>query len=144
MTQHWRALERMYAGAPVNRSTRPTMQVADGRATVTFQVTGDLCHAAGSLHGAWYFKPLDDAAFFAAASVVPDQFVLTRQFNVHLLGTVTGGQIRAEGRVVHKTRRIVLAESELFDAQGTLVAVGRGELLASRLPWTEARGYDLR
>jgi acyl-coenzyme A thioesterase PaaI-like protein len=46
-----------------------------------------------------YFEALDDAAFFAANSLVPGHFVLARQFNVHLLGPIQAGIMRAEGRV---------------------------------------------
>ena len=34
-------------------------------------------HAAGAGHGTIYFKMLDDAAFYAANSMVEEQFVLT-------------------------------------------------------------------
>ncbi len=44
-----------------------------------------------------YFKALDDAAFFAANSVVEDVFVLTTNFNIQLLRTVTEGTLIATG-----------------------------------------------
>ncbi len=39
-------------------------------------------YSAGAAHGTIYFKMLDDAAFYAANSMVSEHFVLTTQFNL--------------------------------------------------------------
>jgi len=70
--EHYRKLERMYASAPINDFFRPVMQVSEGRAVITMKVRRDFYHAANAVHGALYFKALDDAAFFAVNSLVPD------------------------------------------------------------------------
>ena len=92
--QHYRKLERMYLGASINDYFRPAMTVSDGSARVVIPVRKDFFHAAGAVHGSVYFKAMDDAAFFAAASIVADVFVLTASFCgasselVDLLGSV--------------------------------------------------------
>ena len=42
----------------------------------------DYFHALNAIHGSVYFKMLDDAAFFAAQSVVEDYMLLTANFNI--------------------------------------------------------------
>lgn len=69
---HHRKLERMYLGAPINRYFRPRIEIGDGRAAVSIPIREEFFHAAHAAHGAIYFKALDDAAFFAANSLVED------------------------------------------------------------------------
>ena len=89
MSQHHRRLERMYLDAPVNaRHDNLSMHVTDGSARVGATVTSRLHHAAGTVHGSYLFELLDDAAFFAASSVVEDVFIVTASFNIQFLRRV--------------------------------------------------------
>jgi len=72
--EHYRKLEHMYASAPCNKYYAPTLQVGDGYAELIISVRSDFFHSAGAVHGAVYFKALDDAAFFAVSSLVDDVF----------------------------------------------------------------------
>jgi acyl-coenzyme A thioesterase PaaI-like protein len=82
-----------------------------------------------------YFKALDDAAWFAANSVVEDVFVLTTRFEVKLLRPVSEGEILAVGAVTSSDERRIYAQAELFDAQGgRLVASGEGDFARGRVP----------
>ncbi len=74
--EHYRKLERMYAAAPVNAYFRPELKVSEGKAEVVIPVRPEFFHAAHAVHGAVYFKALDDASFFAVSSVVTDVFVV--------------------------------------------------------------------
>ncbi len=139
--EHYRKLERMYAGAPLNAWYRPQLTVADGRAELRMRVRPEFFHAAGAVHGSVYFKALDDAAFFAAASVVEDVFVLTSSFNLHLTRPVSAGELLAVGEVVHSSRRLLLAEAVLTDAQGRQLARGSGSFLRSTIPLSPEVGY---
>ena len=132
-TDHYRRLEAIYRVAPCNEAYRPELQVSEGRAELTFAVRPAFFHAAGAVHGSVYFKALDDAAFFAANSLVQDVFVLTTSFQLYLMAPVTDGAMRAVGRVVHRARNHFLAESELFDDQGTALARGSGTFVRSRI-----------
>ncbi len=130
---HFRKLERMYASAPINEYFRPTMKVSDGRAEVTMAVRRDFYHAANAAHGAVYFKALDDAAFFAVASLVTDALVVTVTYNVYFTRPVSGGMLRAEGRVVHRSRQLFVAEAELFNDDGQPIARGSGTFMRSAI-----------
>jgi acyl-coenzyme A thioesterase PaaI-like protein len=67
---HFRKLENMYLGAPISRLYQPTIRISEGLAEIAIPVAPAFFHAAGALHGSVYFKVLDDACFFAVASLV--------------------------------------------------------------------------
>lgn len=139
--EHYRKLERMYLGAPVNRFFQPRIEIGEGRATVTIPIRPDFFHAAGAAHGMVYFKLLDDAAFFAVNSLVEDAFVLTVSFNLHLIRPITGGEVQATGRVVHRSRRLFIADAQATDDEGREVARGTGTFMRSTIPLTADLGY---
>lgn len=138
---HYRKLERMYAGAPVNAWYRPALEVSEGRAELRIAVRPEFFHAAGAVHGSVYFKALDDAAFFAVASLVDDVFVLTAGFNLHMTRPVSAGELVAVGEVVHSSRRLILAEAVLADGEGRQLARGSGSFLRSTTPLGPELGY---
>jgi uncharacterized protein (TIGR00369 family) len=98
-------------------------------------------HAAHAVHGSVYFRALDDAAFFAANSRVPDMLVLTVSFTVHFVRPVVSGELRAAGRIVHAGGRLIVAEAQLFDADDNLLGQGSGVFARSAIPLTETIGY---
>src|SRR6185503_14989505 len=132
--EHFRKLERLYHGAPINQFFRPTLAVSHGAAELVLPVRPEFFHAAGAVHGSVYFKALDDAAFFAVNSVVTDVFVLTASFTIHLLRPVSEGALRATGRVVHRSRQLFLADAELFDDASRQIARGTGSFMRSSIP----------
>lgn len=139
--EHFRKLERMYHGAPINQFYQPTIRVSEGATELDVPLRPDFFHAAHAVHGSVYFKALDDAAFFAVSSVVPDVFVLTASFTIYLTRPVTEGTLRASGRVVHRARSVFLAEAELRDGQQRLVARGSGSFMRSAIALTPEVGY---
>ena len=140
--EHYRKLERMYVSGPVNEYYAPRMQVSKGSAEVVIRVRPDFFHAAGAVHGSVYFKALDDAAFFAVNSLVKDVFVLTVSFNIYLTRPISEGEMKATGRVVHRSRRLFLAEAELVDASGREIGRGNGTFIRSTLPLSPKLGYE--
>lgn len=139
-TDHFRKLERMYAGAPVNRYFAPVLHIpGSGRAEVRMTVSREFHHAAHAAHGAVYFKMLDDATFFAVASLVDDVFVLTVTFSLYLLRPVVDGEIVATGRVAHRSKRLFVADGELLDHRGRPLARGSGTFMRSE----SALGADI-
>jgi len=139
--EHYRRLERMYASAPVNQYFAPSMHVSEGRAEVIIKVRPDFFHAAHAVHGVLYFKLLDDAAFFAVNSLVHDVFVLTVSFNIYLTRPVSEGELKASGRVVHRSQRLFIAESELTNAEGQEIARGNGVFMRSTIELSPELGY---
>jgi uncharacterized protein (TIGR00369 family) len=142
MNRHLRALEALYAAAPINKLFTSTLEVPEaGRATIRFEIDPSVFHAAGAAHGTIYFKMLDDAAFYAANSLVTDMFVLTTAFNMFLTRPVREGPLVAEGRWVSGKRRVLIAESRLVDDEGEEVGRGTGTFMRSRIPLADLPGY---
>lgn len=139
--EHYRRLERMYAGAPINAYFAPRLIVSERRSEVTIAVRPDFFHAAHALHGSVYFKALDDAAFFAASSVVTEVFVLTVSFEVVLLRPVSSGAIRANGRLIHESRNLLVAEADVRNESGELLARGSGTFMRSAIALDAGVGY---
>ena len=80
---HFRALESLYATAPINNLFESRLEIVEaGFARIRFLLDERHFHAAGAVHGTSYFKMLDDAAFYAANSLVSDRFLLTTAFNL--------------------------------------------------------------
>jgi len=140
-SDHFRRLERLYQSAPVTGWFGTTLSVTDGAAEVRLEVRPEFHHAAQAVHGSVYFRMLDDAAYFAANSRLPDALVLTVSFTVHFLRPVKEGALRAAGRVVHASGRLFLAESQLFDAADQLLGQGSGLFTRSSIALDATVGY---
>lgn len=139
--EHYRKLERMYADAPINEYFAPKLTVSEGQAEVVIAVRKDFFHAAHAVHGLVYFKALDDAAFFAVNSLVPDVFVLTVTYNIYLTRPISEGTMRATGNVVHRSKQLFIAEAELVNDRGQQVGRGSGTFMRSTIPLTAEVGY---
>ena len=139
---HYRALERLYRAAPVNRLFPSALDIiGEGRARLRFTVQEDVYHAAGAAHGTVYFKMLDDAAFYAANTLVTDRFLLTTSFNLHFTKPVRAGEVVAEGRWISGRKRVLVGESRLLDAQGDEIGRGTGTFMRSRIALSSLPGY---
>ena len=139
---HLRALEALYASAPVNRLFESRLALPDaGRSEIRFSVAQDSFHAAGAAHGTLYFKMLDDAAFYAANGLVSDRFLLTTAFNLHFTKPMREGQATAEGRWISGKRRVFVAEARIIDCQGEECARGTGTFMRSHIALSGLDGY---
>ncbi len=139
--QHFIALENLYLAAPISEIYRPSIEIFDSEATIEIEVSEQLFHSAGALHGSVYFKMLDDAAFFAANSLERDVFVLTTSFTTYLTRPVSSGTIRSVGRVVNRNKSQFIGESVLHDSDGNEIGRGSGVFMRSTHLLSEARGY---
>ena len=139
---HFRALESLYAHAPINALFESRLEIpAPGEARIRFVLDERHFHAAGAVHGTSYFKMLDDAAFYAANSLVTDRFLLTTQFNLLFTRPLGPGPVIAEGRWISGQRRVYVADARLVDAEGEEVARGTGTFMRSRIPLAGLPGY---
>ena len=127
----YQKLEQIYLKAPVNELYKPEITVTYKKAEISIKVNPQFFHAADSLHGSVYFKMLDDAAFFAAQSVVEDVFVLTAKFDIQLLRPVTKGVLKATGMLTEDNGNKLLAKAYLYN-DGVLVAKGEGIMAKSK------------
>jgi len=141
---HFRALESLYASAPINALFPSRLQITcAGQSRINFRVDERVHHAAGASHGTIYFKMLDDAAFYAANSLVTDRFLLTTAFNLHFTAPVRSGPVVAEGLWVSGRRRVFVAEARLVDAEGEEIGRGTGTFMRSKIALSSLPGYRL-
>ncbi|MET0371579.1 MAG: PaaI family thioesterase [Sphingobium sp.] len=139
---HFRALEGLYRSAPINGLFRSRMSIPSaGHSAIDFEVDESMFHAAGAVHGTVYFKMLDDAAFYAANSLVSDRFLLTTSFNLLFTRPIGPGRIRAEGRWISGRRRVYVAEASLVDEEGEEVGRGTGTFMRSQFALSSLPGY---
>ncbi|MBB3693902.1 PaaI family thioesterase [Sphingomonas sp. BK580] len=139
---HHRALESLYAAAPINQLFESRLEIAEpGVARIRFRVDRRHFHAAEAAHGTSYFKMLDDAAFYACNSLVTDRFLLTTQFSLLLTRPLGEGEVVAEGRWVSGQRRVFVAEARLIAGGGEEVARGTGTFMRSRIALAGLPGY---
>lgn len=139
---HFRALESLYASAPINQLFQSKLSiVGSGVARIHFDLDERYFHAGGATHGTSYFKMLDDAAFYAANSLVTDRFLLTTAFNLLFTKPLGAGPVVAEGRWVSGQRRVFVAEARLVDSHGEEAARGTGTFMRSRIALAGLPGY---
>ncbi|HZS26247.1 MAG TPA: PaaI family thioesterase [Candidatus Angelobacter sp.] len=140
--EHYRRLERMYRAAPINEFFKPEIRISKGIAEITVHVDDRrFFHAANAIHGAVYFKSLDDAAFFAVSSLVEDCFVLTSNFNLYMHAPVASGVVRSVGQVVRGGGSSFLAEAVMFNEQNDEIARGSGMFVKSKIRLVPEMGY---
>ena len=139
---HLRSLESLYDSAPINRLFESRLALATaGQSRIHFTVSTSAFHAAGAAHGTLYFKMLDDAAFYAANSLVTDRFLLTTAFNLHFTRPMREGAMIAEGKWISGKRRVFVAEARIIDGDGEEYARGTGTFLRSHIALSGLVGY---
>src|SRR3990170_3023840 len=139
---HFRSLENLYRSAPVNDLFKSRLTILEaGHSDIIFDVDPKAFHAAAAAHGTLYFKMLDDAAFYAANTLVTDRFLLTTAFNLHFTKAMRAGEARAEGRWISGKRRVFVAEARVIDAEGEECARGTGTFLRSHIALSGLPGY---
>lgn len=141
VTDHFAALQNMYAAAPINAMYPPVMTIKSGKATISIDVDSRYHHSAGGVHGSVYFKLLDDAAWFAAASLESEYFVLTTSFTTYMTRPVSSGKIYSVGKVVNQNNSQYIAEAVLYDDQERELGRGNGILVPGKMAWHKAAGY---
>ena len=78
------------------------------------------------VHGGLVGTVLDTAMGGACATVLEDgESFLTADLRVEFLRSARPGLLRAEGRVVRKTRRVAFCAADLYDADGMHLASAR-------------------
>lgn len=136
---HFQTLENVYHSAKINRIPFKgmTLRVNHEAAELTYSVSSDFFHKMEALHGSVYFKMLDDAAYFAVNSIVPEYFVVTTSFSIDLLRPVNKGILTAKGTVSFTSKNLWIAEAVLTDDRGRKIAVGTGRFAKSRFTLSE-------
>ncbi|MEJ8755914.1 PaaI family thioesterase [Pontibacter sp. H259] len=139
---HYQRLEKLYHSANIQHFIDGSqIKVKHQTAEIILPVQPKYNHGANAMHGALYFKLLDDAAYFAVASLVQDVFIVTSSFQINLVRPVTGGTIKAVGKVRTIGKNLFVAEATLYNAQGKEAAFGTGQFMKTNQPLSSLPGY---
>ena len=100
-----------------------------GRMEIEWDASDDYTFPDGNgsiVHGGLVGTILDTAMGGACATVLEEgESFLTADLRVEFMRSARPGLLRADGRVVRKTRRVVFCAAELYDAEGTHLASAR-------------------
>ncbi len=137
--EHYNFLEQLYQKANVNENvfTHSKLIIDHKQAIINWPVDEKLFHAGNGLHGSIIFKLLDDAAYFAAASVEKDYFLLTSGFHIHFYRPVDKGELTAKGTLIQLGKNHFEAKAELRNEKQKLIAEGQGTFLRSQKKWLD-------
>ena len=106
-----------------------SVEQGGGRSVIEWDATPEFCFPAPSgpiVHGGMVTTVLDTAMGGACWSVLEeDESFLTADLRVEFLRSARPGTLRAQGSVVQRNRRVAFCSADLFDADGTLLAVAR-------------------
>jgi uncharacterized protein (TIGR00369 family) len=140
---HFAHLQRIYESAPCNKFyPELQMKLEPGRCVLTTPVMHEHFHSGGALHGAVFFKFLDDAAYFACATREPLYFLLTVSYHLKFLRAASEGFMWAEGKWMAEKDNAFVGSSVLYDNKDRVLARGEGVFVRSALPWDNAMGGD--
>jgi uncharacterized protein (TIGR00369 family) len=118
--------EGLIPGAPI-AETLGLINFGGVRGAITVELDPELRHynPLGSVHGGVLATLLDTAAGCSVHSTLqPGEGYTSLDLTVKFLRAVTteSGRLRAEGSVLQRGRRTALAQAQIFDASGKLVA----------------------
>jgi len=102
-------------------------EAVDGRVVVTAEPSGIHLNPAGTVHGGLAATLLDSCMGLAVQSTLEKGVSQTTlEFKISLLRPITPetGEIKAEGIVLSRGRRVGTAEGRITDGQGRLLAHG--------------------
>ncbi len=121
-----KALRRAAEAAPYYQLLQIRMdQIDTGFARFRMPFRKELTQAYGVVHGGAIATLADTAVAFALMTIVqPGEKVTTAEFKINFFSSVKSGEMIGEARVVHTGKRLVVADMEVKDQTGELVAKG--------------------
>ncbi|WP_226580782.1 PaaI family thioesterase [Halobacillus litoralis] len=101
------------------------MRFEEGDVLLKLPIHEKLHNVNGTLHGGVHATMLDLVLGMAIRSTTKTRCT-TMNLNLNYLAPVAGGEITATGRILKQGYRIVTAEGELYDQEGSMLAKGIG------------------
>lgn len=107
----------------------------EGQATVQLQPRPEHLNLFGKVHGGVLMTLLDTTMAQAARSVSPDHGAVTIEMKTSFFRPAEGmAPVRAEGRLLHRTRALAFTEATLYDQSGMACAQATGTFKYVPLP----------
>lgn len=109
--------------------------VEEGRAVISGETGRDYCNPNGTIHGAWPAALLDSCMGSSVHSMLPPGASFTVvEFKIDFVRpiTVDTGKVRAEGKIARVGNQLGMANGELIDTDGRVLAKGSTTCLIFR------------
>jgi uncharacterized protein (TIGR00369 family) len=121
-----KALRRAAEAAPIYQLLQIHLDRIDtGFARFRMPFRQELTQAYGVVHGGAIGTLADTAVAFALMTLIrPGEKVTTAEFKINFFAAVTGGEMIGEARIVHSGKRLAVADMEVRDRNGGLIAKG--------------------
>ncbi len=113
--------------------------VENGYAVISGSTGPDYCNPNGTIHGAWPAALLDSAMGSSVHSTLPPGASFTVvEFKIDFVRPISidTGAVRAEGKIVRVGKQLGMANGELLDEKGRMLAKGSTTCLIFRPPTT--------
>ena len=136
-----KALRRAAESAPYYQLLQITLEQIDtGFARFRMPFRKELTQAYGVVHGGAIATLADTAVAFAVMTLIqPGEKVTTAEFKINFFSAVTSGEMFGEGRAVYTGKRLVVADMEVKDQNGKLLAKGIATYAILGSPKTEKK-----
>ena len=139
---HLERLKRCCIHARISQCLDRRIEIGKpGHARVSIPFPPDLTQNSGFLHGAALFEIADTAGFIAANSLEGTYSVLTVDYHINILRSVTSGDLHAIGEVIKRGRSLIIARSEVYADPDHLIAAGQGTYMVTNVLLRDIEGY---
>ena len=121
-----KALRRAVEIAPYYQLLQITLEEIDtGFSRFRMPFRKELTQAYGVVHGGAIATLADTAVAFAVMTLIQrGEMVTTAEFKINFFSALTSGEMFAEGRAVYTGKRLVVADMEVKNETGQLIAKG--------------------
>ena len=100
-------------------------EIKKGMAKVRLPIEEKLTNAIGLVHGGVIFSAADSAVGMALVGLITRQEnISTLEMKINYLKPVTGGEIIAEAKIIHKGAQTAIGDVEVRNAEQNLIAKG--------------------
>jgi len=93
-----------------------------GKAVVLLHCGEGHLNMAGLVHGGVLASLMDNAMGLAVLLAYPGELLVTAQLNIHYLASSTGGLLRCEASMVHRSKRTATMQGHIYGDDGQLLA----------------------
>ncbi|MDI6755742.1 MAG: PaaI family thioesterase [Thermodesulfobacteriota bacterium] len=133
-----KALRRTVESAPYYQLLQITLeQIDEGFAQFRMPFRKELTHPYGIVHGGAIASLADTAVAFALMTMIqPGERVPTVEFKINFFSSVHNGEMIGEARIVNKGRSLVMADMEVKNKDGKLIAKGLATYMILSSPQT--------
>ncbi|MBC2723962.1 PaaI family thioesterase [Desulfosporosinus sp.] len=106
----------------------------DGIIRVQLTINENLLQFYGNVHGGVIASLIDTAIAVAVNQQLdPDEGASTVELKINYLRPISKGTLWGEGKVIQKGKSIVVAQGEIKDEEGRLLAIGTATFMVRKL-----------